>query len=145
MKKKPEQPGLAEITKSFGGDDGAAAWMDYAMSQSRGLRSDMDALFSTFCAALSPVVKLLQQQGGLSEAAAIDRAFSCVPTAYAQLRAAQNLRNANASRASDEAIAKKVSRVATIAKALVNEVANGGAGTAEARLLATAAAYDWET
>jgi hypothetical protein len=144
MKMKPVQPSLAEITKSFTGDAGAAAWAEYATSSSRDPRDAMDAIYMVFCKSLSPVVELLKRDG-LSEAQAIDAAFRVTPTAYVQLRQSQNLVHANASRTSDAAVKERVMRVASIAKALCSEVAkSGGSGTAEARLLATAARFDWE-
>jgi hypothetical protein len=144
MKMKPTTPTADAITKSFGGPDGAEEWRAYCARAARDQRDDMDAIYKAFTLALAPVVALLKSGDGFSEAQAIDRAFACTPTAYAALRAAQNLRHANASRATDETIQKRVSTVAGIAKALVGAVAKSGAGTVEARLLATAAAHTWE-
>jgi hypothetical protein len=145
MKMKPTTPTPAEIAKRFRGDAGEAAWAEYAMRSSRDPRDAMDAIYAAFCKALAPVVELLKSQDGVTEAAATSRAFACCPSAYSSLRAAQNRVHANSSRESDAAVRERVMRVASIAKALCSEVSkSGGSGTAEARLLATAARFEWE-
>ena len=142
MKMKLELPSADVLAKLFTGA-GEPAYLEYAARQAGDRRADITGIYDVFVKALAPVVELLKRQDRLAEAAAVNAAFRVTPSAYVELRQSQNARDAG--HEPHEAIAKRATRVAGIAKALAGMVEKDASeGTAEERLLRTAARFDWE-